>query len=97
MREFQDTRDHLRAARQGSHAGYRPCDCKFAHRAAAPHDAHTCHVVRPTVDDHLLDQTAQQRFAPGVAGARIGPQSRQVPGKRDHLALQVLIKDHRRG
>src|SRR6185369_361305 len=60
--------------------------------AAAPYDTHLRAVSSGTAQDHLVDQTAQQRLAMLAADRGIGPQFGEALAEGDDLGPQARIE-----
>lgn len=61
--------------------------------SAVPDDPHPDDVVLAAVEDHLVNETAQQRLAFRVGRARVRPDPRQTAREADDFVVQRLVAD----
>src|SRR3954468_15730584 len=83
---------HLAVSGQGSHGVDRQQDLQLGGLATAPYDTHLRAVSSGTAQDHLVDQTAQQRLAMLAADRGIGPQFGEALTEGDDLGPQAGIE-----
>src|SRR4051794_17682680 len=92
--EIEQTLALLHAARETGESVDLHLHVKLADSPAAPYDPDASNIALAAIENHLLDEVAQQCLALTGGGRRIRPDLRQVAGEDDDLAVERLA-DHR--
>ena len=81
---------HFIAPREPRYRAHAHLHIDLADSAAAPYDPHLVDIALAAVEDDLLHETAQQRLALSVGGARISPALWQAARQADDVATERL-------
>src|SRR5215468_6850561 len=91
--EIERTLAHLRTSTEVSYGADAPLDLDLRECSTTPDDPRQGDIVLASIKDHLIHETAQQRFAFRVGRARVAPDLGQATGEANDIIVERFAGD----